>query len=248
MAAVDPGLDYYAITMTVDRRGHCVIDTQTEFAGWGDIDRRTELRVPSLDKPEAMIYCWQIDEQPYLVVKNEKEWFVYFQMGGNALVEREIARRYLSDRFSAKHCDPSTRITHDQAPFVALKSLPKHAMQRAPTPRLRMDVLDRDKRKCRICGSSPSTNVHVELHVHHIRPWTTGGYTHIENLITLCHTCHKGLDPHEDHSLFDLLPPIDPVGAHAEGVHRYREWLGAQVTELGRNTTSGKKALQPEKE
>jgi hypothetical protein len=25
------------------------------------------------------------------------------------------------------------------------------------------------------------------------------------NLITLCHTCHSGLDPHEDLALFDYL-------------------------------------------
>ena len=40
--------------------------------------------------------------------------------------------------------------------------------------------------------------VDIELHVHHIVPWGNGGITEIENLVTLCSTCHDGLDPHFD--------------------------------------------------
>lgn len=29
------------------------------------------------------------------------------------------------------------------------------------------------------------------------------------NLVTLCHTCHSGLEPHFDLSLFDYLDPYD---------------------------------------
>lgn len=36
-------------------------------------------------------------------------------------------------------------------------------------------------------------------------PWGVGGVTHDKNLITLCHTGHKGLKPHEDRELFGLI-------------------------------------------
>lgn len=39
--------------------------------------------------------------------------------------------------------------------------------------------------------------------------WTNGGLTELDNLITLCSTCHRGLDPHQDHSLYQLIK-VDP--------------------------------------
>jgi hypothetical protein len=32
-----------------------------------------------------------------------------------------------------------------------------------------------------------------------------GGLTEIDNLITLCHTCHIGLDPHFELGLYGLM-------------------------------------------
>jgi hypothetical protein len=247
LAVVDPNLDYYAVTLTVDEDGTCVVDIQTHWVGWAEAERLTELRVPSVVGTEGMIRYWQLAEQPYVCVKDESEWFVYFQIGGNALVEKQIAETYLGDTFSAMPSDPSIRIAGDGSPFVSLKTLPKHAMQRAPTPKLRMEVLNRDDRRCRICGGSPANDVHVELHVHHIRPWKRGGYTHIGNLITLCHTCHKGLDPHEDHTLFGLLPPLKFGGDHAAGVHRYRERLRAKLGEFEERRNRKERIIQPEK-
>jgi len=66
------------------------------------------------------------------------------------------------------------------------------------------------------------------LHVHHIRPWEKVGITDPKNLITLCHTCHTGLEPHDDHSLFEYLRPKsnDPVEERLKellkGVANYR--------------------------
>ena len=36
-------------------------------------------------------------------------------------------------------------------------------------------------------------------------PWGQGGITEEENLVTLCGTCHDGLEPHFETQLFDLL-------------------------------------------
>ncbi|MBI5454949.1 MAG: HNH endonuclease [Deltaproteobacteria bacterium] len=68
------------------------------------------------------------------------------------------------------------------------------------------------------------------LHVHHIRPWAKGGVTDETNLITLCHTCHAGLSPHCELSLFEMLSESENSfdhessrRAHIEGVQKYRE-------------------------
>ncbi len=58
--------------------------------------------------------------------------------------------------------------------------------------RLRATVLIRDSCICRMCGASPSKDSSVTLHVDHIKPWTKGGETVIENLQTLCSVCNVG--------------------------------------------------------
>jgi hypothetical protein len=232
MAVFDPGIDYYAITMTVDEQQRLVIGTQTEWVGRADKSRLTEVRKPSIVKPEAMIRFWNQVNQSYVVVNDEPEWFVYYLIGGNALVRNRVAETYLPDWLS-DHGE-STRLAGSESPFVDLSLLPRQSVQRAPTPKLRMEVFKRDQRRCRICGSSPAKDVHVELHIHHIRPWERGGHTNIENLITLCHTCHRGLDPHEDQSLFDLLPMLEPSDEHALGVQRYREKIQARIAAFER--------------
>ena len=58
--------------------------------------------------------------------------------------------------------------------------------------RLRYKVLQRDNYKCCLCGASPATNSSVVLHIDHIKPWSKGGETVIENLQNLCSKCNLG--------------------------------------------------------
>ena len=58
--------------------------------------------------------------------------------------------------------------------------------------RLRFKVMQRDNFKCCICGKSPATSLGVTLHIDHIKPWSKGGETTIDNLQTLCSDCNLG--------------------------------------------------------
>ena len=58
--------------------------------------------------------------------------------------------------------------------------------------RLRFKVMQRDYFKCCICGKSPATSPNVTLHIDHIKPWSKGGETTIDNLQTLCSDCNLG--------------------------------------------------------
>jgi hypothetical protein len=67
------------------------------------------------------------------------------------------------------------------------------------------------------------------------------GPTAEENLVTLCGTCHKGLDPDFEPSLRELarLPGsakiLDTVGTEYQAdVSRYREWVASVGTVLNR--------------
>ncbi len=71
------------------------------------------------------------------------------------------------------------------------KSL-KNKTNRDINLKLRWLVMRRDNFKCCACGSSPATDPSVVLHVDHIKPWSKGGETIIENLQTLCSKCNLG--------------------------------------------------------
>lgn len=67
-----------------------------------------------------------------------------------------------------------------------------HKTSRDINLRLRFKVMQRDNFKCCICGKSPATSPHVTLHIDHIKPWSKGGETTIDNLQTLCSECNLG--------------------------------------------------------
>jgi hypothetical protein len=153
-------------------------------------------------------------------------------MGGHALIEETIVTAYRPDFLSDR---PVTKEGHRG--FRDLSSYGPGALKHAPTPKLRMQVLERDGRRCRICGRRPDDHVDVELHVHHIRPWQLGGLTEFCNLITLCHTFHNGLSPHQNLSLYEYTDPqritFDSDGRASEfwvGVSNYRRAM--KVSEI----------------
>ncbi|WP_366019930.1 dethiobiotin synthase [Nitrosomonas sp.] len=63
---------------------------------------------------------------------------------------------------------------------------------RCPDLRLRFKVLQRDRFCCCACGASPSITPGIVLEIDHIKPWSKGGETVIENLQTLCASCNQG--------------------------------------------------------
>jgi hypothetical protein len=58
--------------------------------------------------------------------------------------------------------------------------------------RLRANVLMRDSCICQMCGASPAKDPAVILHADHIKPWSRGGETTLDNLQTLCLVCNIG--------------------------------------------------------
>lgn len=68
----------------------------------------------------------------------------------------------------------------------------QHSTPRDINLRLRFKVLQRDNFKCCACGASPAKDPSVVLHVDHIKAWSKGGETVIENLQTYCSRCNIG--------------------------------------------------------
>ncbi len=57
------------------------------------------------------------------------------------------------------------------------------------TPKIRIDVLQRDGRRCRACGATADD---ATLHIDHIIPISRGGLTEMSNLQVLCQSCNLG--------------------------------------------------------
>jgi hypothetical protein len=73
----------------------------------------------------------------------------------------------------------------------------KHKTKRCPSERLKVQVLMRDGNKCRLCGTIVSDK---NLHFDHIKPWSKGGETTLDNLQVLCeiHNLAKGNLDYDD--------------------------------------------------
>lgn len=58
-------------------------------------------------------------------------------------------------------------------------------------PDLRKQILERDNKTCQRCGIMSE----IGLHLHHIISRKDGGTDSLENLVTLCPSCHIILEP-----------------------------------------------------
>lgn len=210
------GFDYYAVTLLPDEAGALGYSCFSGWVGFTDGNPRREVRQASLVHADRMVKGWRMLGQTALIVNAPNDMSLFFGFGGNAVVEESVARQIIPGWL-----EPSVAANVGEYGFVSLSALPKSALHKALTPKHRMRVIKRDSYRCRICGRNPNDHGDLEIHVHHIRPWAAGGVTEDTNLITLCHTCHNGLDPHFDSALFRNLP-IDQT---SERTAKYLELL-----------------------
>lgn len=209
MVAVDPKADYYAVTLLTDENGRSQWSMISSWAGWSETKPPREMRKGAIVNPDRMISAWRELGQAWLVVGNREQFCLFILLGGHALVESEIAVEMLPNLVRPK---PTVHAGFLRG-WLGVATLPSQALNHAPTPKLRMEVLRRDRYRCRLCGRRPEDDVDVVLHVHHIRGWggCHSGATLPRNLITLCETCHRGLTAAEELELATLVDPLDPV-------------------------------------
>ncbi len=214
--------DYYCITLLGDENGKINRSVQSNFAGFTDDKPRREIREASFVDPEKMRDALNTIKELSFIVNDKKDLYIYLLVGGHGIIEKSLAEEFFGDLIK-----PKIVVRSYSKGFLNSENLQKQKTNHIPTATVRMNVLKRDNYKCRVCGRSPNTNIDIELHVHHIIPWGEGGITEEDNLITLCHTCHKGLKPHYEPSLFSILeinPLQDLLGdktIHKKGMESY---------------------------
>jgi hypothetical protein len=201
--------------------------------GYEDEACRIEKRVMSPVYPQRMADFWESFGQPFSVVHDRRDYAQWVFCGGHALISKDQVRKNLPNEMEAT---PSVR--EGFLEWVDARKLPKDAFQKAPTRKLRMKVLKRDSYRCIICGQRPADDVNVQLNLHHVRPRENGGLTVEKNLISICQTCHQGLDPHFDCNLYSLIEKKSNSDAdlksarlrdYLKSVDNYRKSLGAFI-------------------
>ena len=220
----NPKLDYYFFTLLGKENDKLQCMVYTHWTGWVDDDHRIEIREASLVNAEILTELHRTIGESCAVVNNVNDMEVFLLIGGHGVVEKSIAQSVVPEILK-----PSPSVQVGEHGFAHPDSLSENAFNKAPTKKQRMRVIKRDGFKCRVCGRRSVDCTDIELHVHHIKPWANRGVTDDENLITLCSTCHGGIEPHYDPSLFRLFEPVDDDQRDAmrrkkywEGVKQYR--------------------------
>lgn len=221
-AEPNPELDYFAITILLNEYGNPEYSLFSEWVRYTEDHPPREVREASIVYADRMVHSWREKGESAMIVNTADDFILFFAFGGNAVVEEKIASTVVPQWLA-----PSTVANVGESGFAAISALPDSVLRRAASPKQRMRILQRDNFRCRICGRSPNDHTDVELHVHHIRPWVIGGITEDTNLITLCHTCHNGLDPHFDVALYRLLPDTSGVNRSSKYWKRLLEYQAA---------------------
>ena len=200
MRRFSPGSDYLALRVSADHGGAITWSCDSWWVGESDKrpeHRHWEVRKASPADPELRTRAWRAMGQQWFAVEDDEQLAIFLRLGGNALVDVNLAEARLSKVVGSHDCvqdglDESG--TRGLRGFIAFDDVPEDAaVARAPRRKLRMRVLERDGFRCVVCGRRPRDHIDLELHVHHLIPWRLSGPTALDNLVTLCGTCHKGL-------------------------------------------------------
>ena len=204
-----PNKFYYGLTRLATDEGALLKSIDSHWVGYTTSRPRREIREATpLDGPMHRDNLRAM-AQTCLLINCEDDLRFWYAFGGNAVVLDDVAKAQFADELAPREVANASGAVG----FVSANALIPEQLQHAPSKKTRMNVITRDGRRCFICGRSPANYVDLELHVHHIVPWGEGGITEPENLVTLCGTCHGGLNPHFDWQLaIDIRDKHYPSG------------------------------------
>ncbi len=211
--------DYYQISRWLDKDNFIKTSINSTWCGFTEDKPPREIRKGRKLRTQEDLKSVEYLGQSVLVINSIEDMKYFYIFNGIAHIINEVAILFFRDLI-----EPREVVYIEGHGYNFVKDVDNYLLNRAPTRRLRMEVLKRDNFKCRICGRNPRDYVDVELNVHHIKPFSEGGLTEKNNLITLCKTCHDGLYPHFDYSLYSLIDiEKDPYAYYGfEGIAELR--------------------------
>jgi hypothetical protein len=136
--------EYYAITLIADDKKNIIYDTMSYFVGWSEENPNWEVRAPRLVYPQFCEVFWRQRNYPFACFHSADDLPLFFLGGGHALIEKQL----MQDKMQ-QFLEPSTSIKTERG-FLHPDMLEPSSLRRAPTAKLRMEILKRDNRRCKI--------------------------------------------------------------------------------------------------
>lgn len=235
-----PGTEYYAATLHRSRN-EWILEFFSHRAGFPDDRSRDEgiqLRRAVPVEPEKYSQLWELQDQGWIVVNDPDGLLVFMAIGGNAFISDDIARRHFK-----QDVEPHPVVQSGGAGYWSYNANSREVRMRRPTRKQRQRILDRDGHQCQMCGWKWSDERDLDLQIHHIKPFSQGGLTLDDNLITLCRPCHLGLDPHFQPEFFwgpdgpaHKVQKQQTAATHAGGKEAHRDRVISLLRELAQRT------------
>lgn len=176
----------YLVSFRPISNKHSFVAIQTMCIG---IEKNKDIRRADLSKTVSARAHYKLLNYPLLCINNIEELSSFLRIGGHAIVKPAIIETNWNEILN-----PRIVVDTYEEGFIDYKTIEQSHKSRFARGKLRMEIFERDNYCCKICGSSPDDGVHVKIEAHHIKPWEEGGISSPENLITLCKTCHEGID------------------------------------------------------
>lgn len=233
---IRPEHTYFAATLLGNDAGWDLA-FDTCFAGFpegGGPDKGVELREPVRVNPDRMTRLWEDAGQDWIVVNERAQLIALFRLGGNALIAEEVAREHL-----AKFVQPIEMIPNGAMGLRRFDPDAREVKYRRPRPKQKKRILQRDGDRCQVCHKQRANDADIPLELHHVRPFSKGGPTIDENLITVCRECNMSFGSQFQPRLF-WLPDghasralaQHSTDAHNQGVEAYRRLAASAFEEV----------------
>lgn len=234
---IRPERTYFAALLGSDTGWNLAFETC--FAGFPEgrgPDDGVELREPVPVYPDRMTRLWEGAGQSWVVVNERAQLIWFLRFGGNALIAEEVAREHL-----AEFVRPIEMIPNGAVGLRRFDPDTREVKYHRPRPKQKARILERDGHRCRVCHKQRANDEDISLELHHIRPFSKGGPTIDENLITVCHECNMSFGSQFHPELF-WLPDghasraleRHSTEAHNQGVEAYRRFAARAFEALAR--------------
>lgn len=175
------------------------------FGSWKNALQRAGLKetqyhknIPTQELLNNIEMLWiELGRQPTAndIVSNKSKYGikVYYKRFGSWNKALEYFVQHIdSNSISSEQTTTQQKVDSEYSLKIETTNIDNGETKRNINLRLRFQVMKRDNFKCCICGRSPATTPGLELHIDHIKPWSKGGKTTIDNLQTLCSDCNLG--------------------------------------------------------
>lgn len=155
-----------------------------------------EVRDPDPVNVEVFIKAAKLFGQKVCLIEVVKDYNDWLYLRGWALVEKNLAKSYMPQWLKSAECIKAPTNIYTDVEIVSPSALKQYTKQGR-----KKHVLNRDNRACLACGSTEQDG--AKLTMQHVRPFSKGGETTSQNLVTLRETCNRNLGAEEVTELYE---------------------------------------------